>query len=177
MLTQDGLVAFYREVCGGELEPVLETIATIYQSQTHLEIVNLVVPTYNDDLDQLRALARWVVKDLGPDVPLHFSRFHPQYKLKNLPPTPVETLEQARQAALDEGVRFVYIGNVGGHPGNHTYCPACGEVVIQRVGFGVKGYQIEGGRCGFCGAPIPGVWWPETPEGQPVEVPLGPPDQ
>jgi pyruvate formate lyase activating enzyme len=165
---------FYREVCGGELQPILETIATIYQSKTHLEIVNLVVPTLNDDLDQLRALACWIVKELGPDVPLHFSRFYPQYKLKNLPPTPVETLEQARQTALDEGVHFVYIGNVGGHPGNHTYCPACGEIVIERVGFGVKGYHIESDCCAFCGASIPGVWWPNQPpsgSGQPPEAP------
>jgi pyruvate formate lyase activating enzyme len=158
--------AFYREVCGGELEPVLETIATIYESRTHLEIVNLVVPTLNDDLDQLQALAHWIVNDLGPDVPLHFSRFHPQYKLSSLPPTPVETLEQARQIALAEGVQFVYIGNVGGHPGSQTYCPACGEVVIERVGFGVTAYHIEGGRCAFCGAPIPGVWWPDEPQGR-----------
>jgi pyruvate formate lyase activating enzyme len=152
---------FYQDVCGGELEPVLETIATIKESQTHLEIVNLVVPTLNDDLEQLRALARWIVDELGPDVPLHFSRFYPQYRLDHLPPTPVETLEQARAAALAEGVRFVYVGNVGGHPGNHTYCPACGEIVIERVGFGVKAYHVEDGRCGSCGAPIPGVWWPD----------------
>jgi pyruvate formate lyase activating enzyme len=158
--------AFYREVCGGELEPVLEAIATIHKSQAHLEIVNLVVPTLNDDLDQLQALARWVVSELGPDVPLHFSRFHPQYKLTNLPPTPVETLEQARQTALGEGMRFVYIGNVAGHPGSQTYCPACGEVVIERAGFGVTAYRVEGGRCSFCGAPIPGVWWPDgLPQG------------
>jgi pyruvate formate lyase activating enzyme len=110
-------------------------------------------------------LARWITSELGPDVPLHFSRFYPQYKLKNLPPTPVQTLEQARQIALEEGVNFVYVGNVGGHPGNHTYCPACGEIVIERVGFGVKAYHIEGGRCAFCGAPIPGVWWPDQPVG------------
>jgi pyruvate formate lyase activating enzyme len=154
---------FYREVCGGELEPVLDAIAMIYESRTHLEIVNLMVPTLNDDMEQLQALARWITNNLGPDVPLHFSRFYPQYKLKSLPSTPVEALEQARQIALDEGVRFVYIGNVGGHPGNHTYCPACSEVVIQRVGFGVKAYHVEDGRCAFCGGPISGVWWPDEP--------------
>jgi pyruvate formate lyase activating enzyme len=156
---------FYREVCGGELEPVLQTIATIYESRTHLEIVNLVVPTLNDDLDQLRALARWIVTKLGPEVPLHFSRFYPQYKLTHLPPTPVETLEQARQIALDEGVQSVYIGNVGGHAANHTYCPACREIVIERVGFGVKAYHIEDNGCAFCGAAIPGVWWPDEVPG------------
>lgn len=153
---------FYREVCGGELEPVLETIDTIHETGTHLEIVNLVVPTLNDSLEQLRALAGWILNEVSPEVPLHFSRFYPQYKLDNLPPTPVETLEDARRIAMEEGMQFVYIGNVGGHPGNHTYCPACGEVLVERVGFSVKSYHIEDGVCGFCGAPIPGVWWPEA---------------
>jgi len=168
---------FYREVCGGELGPVLETIRTIYESGTHLEIVNLVVPTLNDSPDQLRALARWVAGDLSPDVPLHLTRFHPQYKLTNLPPTPLETLERAREIALEEGVRFAYVGNVPGHPGNHTYCPACGQPVIVRQGFAVAEYHLDGGKCAYCGEPIPGVWWPGRPEGQPVQVPLGPPDQ
>jgi pyruvate formate lyase activating enzyme len=168
---------FYREVCGGELGPVLESIRTIYESGTHLEIVNLVVPTLNDDLAQLRALARWVARGLSPDVPLHFSRFHPQYKLTNLPPTPIETLERARDTALEEGVRFVYVGNIPGHPGNHTTCPACGETIVLRQGFAVREYHLRDGACAYCGAPIPGVWWPGEPEGQPVEVRPGPPDQ
>jgi len=168
---------FYREVCGAELKPVLEAIRTVYESDTHLEIVNLVVPTLNDDLDQLRALSRWVVETLDPDVPLHFSRFYPQYKLTNLPPTPVETLERAWEIAREEGVKFAYIGNVPAHTANHTYCPACGEVLIARQGFSVLEYRIVDGACGFCGEPIPGVWWPGKPEGRPVEAPSGPPDQ
>jgi pyruvate formate lyase activating enzyme len=168
---------FYREVCQAELGPVLEAIRTIYESGIHLEIVNLVVPTLNDSLEQLRALARWVAGELSPDVPLHFSRFGPMYKLKNLPPTPVETLEQAREIALEEGVRFVYIGNVPGHPANSTYCPACGQAIIVRQGFSVVEYHLEGGVCATCGESIPGVWWPGEPEGQPVQVPFGPPDQ
>ena len=168
---------FYREVCEGELGPVLEAIRTIYESNTHLEIVNLVVPTLNDSLEQLQMLARWLARELSPDVPLHFSRFHPQYKLTNLPPTPVERLERAREVAIEEGVRFVYIGNVPGHPGNNTYCPGCGQVVVVRQGFTVTEYRLEGGICGHCGEAIPGVWWPDKPEGQPVEVPPGPPDQ
>lgn len=168
---------FYRQVCEGELGPVLDAIKTIHETGTHLEIVNLVVPTLNDNLDQLQALAQWVTGQLSPDVPLHFSRFYPQYKLKNLPPTPVETLEKARSIALEEGVRFVYIGNVGGHPGNHTYCPACGEVLIERVGFSVKAYHIEDGRCAFCDAPIPGVWWPGEPQGRSWGIRTGPADQ
>jgi len=168
---------FYREVCEGELGPVLEAIRTIYESGVHLEIVNLVVPTLNDDLDQLRALTRWIARDLSPGVPLHFSRFHPDYKLANLPPTPVETLERAREIALEEGVHFVYAGNVPGHPANHTYCPACGEVLIERQGYNVLSYHIQDGACEFCGEPITGVWWPGEPQGQPVEVSPGPPDQ
>ena len=168
---------FYRDVCGGELGPVLESIRTIYESGTHLEIVNLVVPTLNDSLDQLRALAHWVAEDLSPDIPLHFTRFHPDYKLTNLPPTPIETLERAREAALAEGVRFAYVGNIPGHPGNHTTCPACGETIVLRQGFAVREYHLRAGACAFCGEPIPGVWWPGEPEGEPVQVPPGPPDQ
>jgi pyruvate formate lyase activating enzyme len=154
-------VGFYRKVCGAELAPVLDAIQAVHDSGVHLEIVNLVVPTLNDNLDQLRALARWVVTHVGPDVPLHFSRFQPQYKLANLPPTPVETLEQARQLSLDEGVRFVYIGNVPGHPGDNTYCPNCGRPIIIRSGFAVTEYHIEKEVCAYCSTPIPGVWWPD----------------
>lgn len=168
---------FYREVCGGELGPVLEAIRTVYESGIHLEIVNLVVPTLNDDLEQLRALCRWVVETLGPDVPLHFSRFGPMYKLTNLPPTPVETLERAWEIAREEGIKFAYVGNVPGHAANHTYCPACDEVLIRREGFSVQEYHIVDGACEFCGEPIAGVWWPGKPEAEPVVVPPGPPDQ
>jgi len=152
---------FYRKVCSAELEPVLEAIRTIHRAGVHLEIVNLVVPTLNDQLDQLRALARWLTREISPDVPLHFSRFMPQYKLANLPPTPVETLEKARQIALEEGMRFVYVGNVPGHPGDNTYCPACSKPIIVRQGFAVTEYQLKGNKCAYCGEPIPGVWWPD----------------
>jgi pyruvate formate lyase activating enzyme len=152
---------FYRKVCSAELGPVLDAIRTIYKAGVHLEIVNLVVPTLNDSLDQLRALARWLAQDISPDVPLHFSRFYPQYKLNNLPQTPVETLEKAWQAARDEGMRFVYVGNVPGHPADNTYCPACGKAIIVRQGFDVTEYHLKGNVCAYCGEPIPGVWWPE----------------
>ncbi|MBN1221591.1 MAG: AmmeMemoRadiSam system radical SAM enzyme [Anaerolineae bacterium] len=168
---------FYREVCEGELEVVLKTIQTIHQSGIHLEIVNLVVPTLNDNLEQLRALSRWVAQELSPDIPLHFSRFYPQYKLTNLPPTPVETIDQAREIALAEGMRFVYAGNVPGHPGNNTYCPTCGEPIIIRQGFAVTEYHLQNGACAYCGEAIPGVWWVDTPEGEPLTVPPGSSDQ
>jgi pyruvate formate lyase activating enzyme len=168
---------FYQEVCEGELAPVIKTIETIYKSGTHLEIVNLVVPTLNDSLEQLRALSRWVARNLSPDVPLHFSRFQPNYKLVNLPPTPTETLDEARQIAMEEGIRFAYVGNVPGHSGNNTYCPHCGEALIVRQGFAVSEYHLTGGLCEYCEALIPGVWWPDVPQGEPVQVPAGPPDQ
>ncbi|MCS7282632.1 MAG: AmmeMemoRadiSam system radical SAM enzyme [Anaerolineae bacterium] len=152
---------FYRKICQAELRPVLEAIRVIHESGIHLEIVNLVVPTLNDRIDQLRALARWLAREVSPDVPLHFTRFSPAYKLTNLPPTPVETLERAREVALEEGMRFVYVGNVWGHSGSHTYCPRCGEAVILREGFAVRAYHIRKGACAYCGEPIPGVWWPE----------------
>jgi len=168
---------FYREVCGGELQPVLEAIRTIYESGVHLELVNLVVPTLNDSLDQLRDLARWVAQEVSPDVPLHFTRFQPQYKLTNLPPTPVETLERAWEMAREEGLHFAYVGNVPGHPGNNTVCPACGKTIIVREGFAVTEVHLDGGACAYCGEPIPGVWWPGEPTGRPVVVPPGQPDQ
>jgi pyruvate formate lyase activating enzyme len=166
---------FYREVCEGELGPVLGAIETIYESGTHLEIVNLVVPTLNDSLEQLRALSRWVARDLSPDIPLHFSRFHPDYKLTNLPATPTETLDTARQAAMEEGVHYTYVGNLPGHLGNNTYCPTCGEALIVRQGFSVMEYHLNAGVCDYCGTSIPGVWWPDTPEGEPVQIPAAPP--
>jgi pyruvate formate lyase activating enzyme len=149
---------FYREVCSGTLEPVLAAIRIIHDMGVHLEIVNLVVPTLNDDLAELRALTEWVLDTLGPEVPLHFSRFHPNYQLLNLPPTPVETLEAARQAALEVGLHYVYLGNVPGHEGNHTYCPQCGQRIIQRAGMATVAVHMVDGQCAFCRAPIPGVW-------------------
>ena len=158
---------FYERVCFARLEPVLETIKTIYEEGVHLEIVNLVVPSLNDNEEELRELARWIVKNVGPDVPTHFSRFFPMYKLKDLPMTPVESLEKARKVAMEEGLHYVYIGNVPGHPGTHTYCPNCGRVIIRRMGFAVVENHIVEGKCEYCGNLIPGVWGPVSahPEG------------
>ena len=149
---------FYMKVCSATLGPVLETLKTIHEEGVHLEIVNLVVPTLNDDEDELREMAGWILDNVGPDVPIHFSRFHPQYKLTNLPPTPVETLERAREIAMDAGIHYVYIGNVPGHAGDHTYCENCGEIIIRRLGFAVVEVHLVDGKCEFCGQPIPGVW-------------------
>ncbi|MEZ4649470.1 MAG: AmmeMemoRadiSam system radical SAM enzyme [Candidatus Eisenbacteria bacterium] len=149
---------FYEQVCRAELAPVLRTIAQVAKSGVHLEIVNLVVPTLNDSDEMLRELADWVMGEVGPDVPLHFTRFSPAFQLQNLSPTPLATLERARDLAMSRGLRYVYVGNAPGHPGNSTYCPDCGERVIHRNGFFVQEETLEDGKCGSCGAPIPGVF-------------------
>jgi pyruvate formate lyase activating enzyme len=149
---------FYRNVCSAELRPVLNTIRAIARRKVHLEIVNLVVPTLNDSDELLKALASWVMNEVGPDVPIHFTRFHPDYQLLNLAPTPIATLERARNIALTQGIHHAYVGNVPGHPGNHTYCPKCKEIIIQRSGFFVTDNRLKNGRCPKCQQPIPGVW-------------------
>jgi len=149
---------FYRDVCGAELQPVLRSIRQVSRSGVHLELVNLVVPTLNDSEEKLAALADWVMGELGPDVPVHFTRFHPDYQLRHLPPTPVDTLERAREIALDRGLHYPFVGNVPGHAGNHSYCPSCRGVVIRRRGFFVEAANLEGGCCTHCEEPIAGVW-------------------
>jgi pyruvate formate lyase activating enzyme len=149
---------FYRDVCGAELQPVLRSIKQIARSRAHLEIVNLVVPMLNDSEKMLRGLIDWVVGEIGPDVPVHFTRFHPDYQLRNLPPTPVATLERTRETAMARGMRYAYVGNVPDHPGNHTYCPSCGKAVIKRTGFFIAEMHVKKGLCAFCRAKISGVW-------------------
>ncbi len=152
--TQD----FYMNVCNGALGPVLKTLKTIQEEGVWLEIINLVVPTLNDDPKDIKRMCQWIKGNLGFDVPLHFTRFYPMYKLKSLPPTPIETLEKAREIALNEGLHYVYIGNVPGHPAEDTYCPKCGKLLIDRAGFFVTENHIVDGKCEYCGEPIPGVW-------------------
>jgi len=149
---------FYTKVCDARLQPVLDSIRQIAKTDTHLELVNLVVPTLNDSDRMLTDLVEWVYNEAGPDVPIHFTRFHPDYKLRNLPPTPIATLERARSIALDRGLRYPFVGNVPGHPGNHTYCPACGKIVIERSGFFIQSFHIQQGRCEYCNESIAGVW-------------------
>lgn len=149
---------FYRSVCSAELRPVLRSIAQIARSRVHLELVNLVVPTLNDSGAMIAGLVDWIASELGPDVPVHFTRFHPDYQLLNLPPTPVATLVRAREAALRRGIRYAYVGNVPNHEGNHTYCPSCGRIVIKRSGFFLDQMHVEKGRCAFCKRRIAGVW-------------------
>jgi pyruvate formate lyase activating enzyme len=149
---------FYKEVVNGELKPVLDGLVTIRKHGVWNEIVYLVIPTLNDSETEFQGLAKWVKSELGPDVPVHFTRFHPEYLLKNLPPTPVETLERAKAIADAEGLHFVYIGNVPGHPAENTYCPKCRRIVVERTGYTVGTVHIHNNKCQYCQQPIPGVW-------------------
>jgi pyruvate formate lyase activating enzyme len=152
---------FYRQVSFSRLEPVLLTLENIRKTDTHLEIVNLVIPTLNDNMEDIRRMCVWIREKLGDETPLHFTRFSPAYKLTKLPPTPIKTLEEAAKIADDEGLKYVYIGNVPGHKRNSTFCPQCGKRVIHRVHFSVVSMKVRGGKCSFCGHSIPGIWWEE----------------
>ena len=149
---------FYRDLCSGSLAPVLETLKTLKEENIHLEITNLMIPTKNDDMGMVQEMCLWIKEELGPDIPLHFSRFYPLYKLTKLPPTPVSTLEKARALALSAGLQYVYIGNVPGHEGWNTFCPECGQTVIQRTGYMIREIHLNHGQCAFCGRGIPGIW-------------------
>jgi pyruvate formate lyase activating enzyme len=148
---------FYDELTGGELPPVLETMKTIRKRGVWLEIVTLLVPGKNDSEGEIRELARWIRENLGDEVPLHFSRFHPQHKLLNLPPTPVETVLRARKIAMEEGLKYVYTGNIADPQGESTRCPKSGEIAIERRGYFVVKNNLVNGK-GPGGEAIPGVW-------------------
>ena len=149
---------FYHKVSSAELKPVLRSIKQISKSKVHLEIVNLVVPTLNDSEKMLNDLCDWIAGEIGQDVPIHFTRFHPDYKLLNLPPTPISTIEHARETAMMKGIHYAYVGNVPGHEGNSTYCPKCGKIVIKRTGLFTTEIHLKNGGCEYCGCKIAGVW-------------------
>ena len=149
---------FYRNITGGTLEPVLEALKLLKSNNVWLEITNLVIPTKNDSDAMLTDLCRWVSEELGRETPVHFSRFYPQYKLQNLPPTPVETLRRAANIARASGLHYVYIGNVPGVVEENTECHECGKQIIGRTGYHVNSYELDAGRCRFCGTDIPGRW-------------------
>ena len=149
---------FYKDIVNGELKPVLDSLLTMRKHNMWTEIVYLVVPTLNDDEKELTDLCKWVKEYLGPDVPLHFTRFHPYYLLKNLPSTPVKTLDRAWKIARSEGLNYVYIGNVPGHQAENTYCPKCNKIVIARRGYFIGDIKITKGRCLYCQHEIAGRW-------------------
>lgn len=150
--------SYYRDMTEGHLQPVLETLKALGRRGIHTEIVNLLVTDKNDNPAGIRKMSEWIVTELGPEIPLHFSRFSPMYKLKSLPPTPIPRLEAARETAMAAGLKYVYIGNVYKHPGENTYCPACGEMVIERNGYQINLKGFKDGKCRACGKSIRGVW-------------------
>ncbi len=149
---------FYNEVCSATLKPVLESLLTIKKENVWLEIVNLVIPTLNDDLRMIDGMCRWIRENLGEDNPLHFTRFSPNYKMAHLPPTPISTLENAYDIAKKNGLRYVYIGNVPGHIYNSTFCPSCHQRLIHRDHFDVIEINLIDGKCKFCNFSIQGIW-------------------
>ena len=150
--------SFYSRICEGSLQPILDTLKRLSRSGVWYEIVNLVIPTLNDNRDDFKRMTGWVVRELGPDVPIHFTRFTPLYRLRNLPPTPSETLLNAREIAMKEGCHFVYTGNQPGLEGEDTLCPSCRKAVIKRYGFHILENNLVAGKCKFCATVIPGVW-------------------
>ena len=149
---------YYQKLCQGHLEDILRSLKIIKEEGVWLEITNLIIPTLNDDPKLIRKMCMWVRDNLGAETPVHFSRFYPMYKLRNLSPTPISTLEKARKIALDVGLKFVYIGNIPGHQGENTYCPACHKLLIERRGYNILTNNLNKGRCKFCGRKMPGIW-------------------
>ncbi|MBU1625838.1 AmmeMemoRadiSam system radical SAM enzyme [bacterium] len=150
--------SFYKKWCSAELAPILDALKVIKQTGVWLEIVNLAIPTLNDSKAEIEGMSKWILDNLGDSVPLHFSRFQPQYLLKNLPPTSISTLDMCRDTAMKAGLKFVYIGNVPGHEGENTYCPKCKKVVVKRTGYWVDVVNLKDGKCGACSESIPGIW-------------------
>ncbi len=148
---------FYKEICGvAHVKPILEGIKYMKEHGVHVEITNLIIPGYNDTPEELRQLSQWVFNELGPDAPLHFSRFHPMYELSHLPPTPIKTIVNARKIALEVGLHYVYCGNIPGDEGENTYCPNCNNKVVGRIGFSIDGWDLNDKmQCNKCGTSIP----------------------
>ena len=167
---------FYRKLTGGSLAPVLDTLQYLrHETDVWLELTTLLIPGHNDSDHELDTMTRWVVENLGPDVPMHFTAFHPDYKMRDIPPTPAATLTRARGIALDNGVRYAFTGNVFEMQGASTYCHLCGAVLIGRDGYAVAEWNLSaGGVCCECGTPCagvfdiaPGDWGPRS---QPVRL-------
>lgn len=148
----------YLKLTGAKLQPVLDSLLQYRDEGVWLEITNLVIPGWTDNFDEIKDMCRWLYNNGLKDAPLHFSRFQPLYKLEQLPPTPVSVLEKARQLAIDEGIQYVYIGNVPGSDATNTICPGCKNKVVERRGYTITAYSITDGKCEKCGMKINGVW-------------------
>lgn len=149
---------FYRKVTGGSLAPVLRNVEAAVRKGVHVELAYLIIPGFNDDGAQLKGFCDWVVTSLGHDIPVHFTRFHPDHKLLHVPPTPDRTMEMARDLARERGTNYVYLGNVLDREGGSTRCPNCSNVVVSREGFSSVVKGIKDGKCSRCGTSIAGIW-------------------
>lgn len=157
---------FYWKLTGAHLADVLDTLVFLkHETSVWFEITNLIIPGHNDSPAELEAMCRWIVEQLGPDVPVHFSAFHPDYKMRDVPPTPASTLSLARRIALEQGIRYAYTGNVHDTAGGSTQCHHCGEVVIERDWYEILRWNLDNGRCPSCGTAVagrfdaqPGLW-------------------
>ncbi len=151
--------AFYKKLCKGRLQPVLDTLCFVRNFTTlWLELTHLLITGWNDDPKETKAMCDWIVENLGPDTPLHLSAFHPAYKMAEAPPTPFSTLRRAFDIAQEAGLRFVYTGNVHDPEGDRTRCPHCHRTVIQRDWYRIVDYRLKGSACGYCGEKIPGCF-------------------
>ena len=155
----------YRRLNGGRLKPVLDTFVTLHRQGVYFEMTHLVVPGYGDSDEMVQRMCGWILEHLGPDHPLHFLRFFPSYRLNRLAPTPVNTLFRFRELAITEGIRYVYLGNIPGHEGNHTFCHECKKLLVERQGYRIAVFRIVDGRCRYCQTPIPGIWPLVQPDG------------
>jgi pyruvate formate lyase activating enzyme len=146
----------YHRYVGAGLQPVLDSMILMKKLGIWLEVTTLVIPGINDDLSELRDAAQFIAQELGARTPWHISRFHPAYKMRKIPPTPTDTLRRTQQIGREEGLQYVYVGNISGE-GKDTFCPSCGRVLIRRYNFGVIFNRIENNHCPTCGEQIPGV--------------------
>lgn len=149
---------FYMKITDGRLQPVLDSIKIMKENGVHVEITNLLLPNHNDSDDMITRLCKWIIKNTGENTPIHFSRFYPRYKLKNLQPTPRKTLEKARKIALDLGMNYIYIGNLPTREAEDTSCHNCHKLLIDRTGYQINSMNIKKGRCKYCNTKIPGAW-------------------
>lgn len=148
----------YKKLNAGSLQPVLNTLKILKEEGVWIEITNLIVPSWTDDMDMIKKMCEWLTEKGLDEAPLHFSRFTPRYKLKHLPVTPVSKMNNARKIAQQAGMKYVYIGNVPGHEGESTFCPDCGKVLLKRRGFYILENNLNKDQCKYCNAEIAGVW-------------------
>ncbi len=148
---------FYRQICGANLDPVLESIKFLKENDVWVEVTTLLIPGKNDSLKEREKIAEFLLS-ISPDIPWHVTAFYPSYRMLDTPPTPVYLLKETREMGMKKGLKFVYTGNIPGDEGENTYCPGCGKVLVGRRGFWIREFHLEKGRCRFCGQSIPGVF-------------------